>query len=87
MKTVEEQLLSIVDKFFNKKKINPLHLDLSFRNDLGLDSLSSTELILCCEEHFNIEIDVDHPATSTAKTLRPLHDAIVQLIDQNVSTK
>jgi len=85
MQSVQDQFIEIVSKHFNKKKLKEIHLDLAFRKDLGLDSLSLTELILACEETFGIEIDVDHPSTAEAKTLRPLYEAVVYLINQNES--
>jgi acyl carrier protein len=85
MQSVETQFIEIVTKHFNKKKLQEIHLDLAFRKDLGLDSLSLTELILTCEDTFRIEIDVEHPATAEAKTLRSLYEAIVYLINQNES--
>lgn len=87
MHSLENQFLAIVKKSFNKKKLDEIHLDLRFRKDLGLDSLSLTELIVACEETFLIEIDVEHPATAHAITLRPLYEAVVQLVGQNESTK
>jgi len=87
MNSLEQQLLDIVKKQFNKKKLDNIHLDLTFRKDLGLDSLSLTELILACEEYFSIEIDVEHPATAQARSLRDLHAALVELTGQNALTK
>jgi acyl carrier protein len=87
MQTLEQQFMNLVKQEFNKKKIPDITLDAAFRKDLGLDSLSLTELILACEEMFNIEIDVDHPETAQATTLRSLYNAIVQLTGQNESTK
>lgn len=87
MQNVEQQFMNLVETEFNKKKIPVITLDTTFRKDLGLDSLSLTELILACEETFNIEIDVDHPETAQATTLRSLYNAVVQLTDQNELTK
>lgn len=84
---IEQRLLEIVKSEFNKKNVENLHLDLTFRQDLGLDSLSLTELVLACEETFNIEIDVDHPATARARTLKELYSAIVSLVDPSESNK
>lgn len=87
MKNIEDRFLSLVKKDFNKKKLQEITLDLTFRKDLGLDSLSLTELIIACEEEFNIEIDVDHPSTAEARTLRPLLDAVIQLVNQTESAE
>jgi acyl carrier protein len=87
MNSIEQQLLEIVKLHFNKKKLPKLHLDLTFRKDLGLDSLSLTELILACEEKFEVEIDVEHPLTAQAKTLRDLYNALEMLIGHFESSK
>jgi len=87
MQNIEERFMELVSTEFNRKKMSDITLDAAFRKDLGLDSLSLTELIIACEETFGIEIDVDNPATAEARTLRPLHDAVVQLVGLSESTK
>ena len=87
MQNIEERFMQLVSTEFNRKKMSDITLDAAFRKDLGLDSLSLTELIIACEETFGIEIDVDNPATVEARTLRPLFDAVVQLVDQNEVAK
>lgn len=87
MQNIKERFMELVSTEFNRKKMSDITLDAAFRKDLGLDSLSLTELIIACEETFGIEIDVDNPATIEARTLRPLYDAVVQLTDQNELTK
>jgi acyl carrier protein len=87
MQNIEERFMQLVRTEFNRKKMSDITLDAAFRKDLGLDSLSLTELIIACEETFGIEIDVDHPSTVEARTLRPLFDAVVQLVDQNEVAK
>lgn len=84
---IEEKLLQLVNQEFNKKKIKDVSLDSSLRSDLGLDSLSMTELVVACEEEFNIEIDVDHPETARATHLRHLYNAIVEMLGESESTK
>lgn len=79
MNTIEERLLALVNADFNKKKNPNVTLDSHFRKDLGLDSLSMTELIIACEEMFEVEIDVDETQATEAKTLRPLFEAVCQL--------
>lgn len=54
-------------------------LDSRFREDLKLDSLSITELVITIEDLYNIEIDMDHPDVANAKTLRSLYDAVILL--------
>ena len=60
-----------------------LNLDLNLKTDLGLDSLSLTELVVACEDEFSIEIDMDHSDTINAKTLRDLYDGVVLLVNSN----
>ena len=79
MNTIEERLLALVNSEFNKKKTSNVTLDSHFRKDLGLDSLSMTELIIACEEMFEVEIDVDETQATEVKTLRPLFEAVCQL--------
>ena len=81
MNTIEKRLLTLVNTEFNKKKNPNVTLDSHFRKDLGLDSLSMTELIIACEELFEIEIDVDQTQATEVKTLRPLFDAVCQLTE------
>jgi acyl carrier protein len=79
---VEQKLLSLVDREFNRWKLTDFTLDSSLIKDLGLDSLSIIELVIACEEEFQIEIDTDHPEFTQAVTLRALYDIIVGLLDQ-----
>jgi acyl carrier protein len=85
--TIEQKLLNLVKEEFNKKKLENINLDLALRADLGLDSLSMTELVVACEEEFNIEIDVDHPETVRATHLRHLYNAIVHLLGETEPSK
>ena len=87
MQNIEERFMELVSTEFNRKKMSDITLDAAFKKDLGLDSLSLTELIIACEETFGIEIDFDNPATMEARTLRPLYDAVVQLTGRNELTK
>lgn len=79
MNNIQQRLFDLINREFNRNKATKVHLDSALRKDLGLDSLSMTELVIACEEEFEIEIDLDHPTTAHAKTLRPLYDAIVSL--------
>lgn len=85
MNNVQKQLLELVNREFNRNKSYEVNLDSTLRKDLGLDSLSMTELVIACEEEFGIEIDLDHPDTARAKTLRPLYEAIVNLCESDES--
>ena len=81
MQSVQDQFIEIVTKHFNKKKLKEIHLDLAFRKDLGLDSLSLTELVLAVEDEFNIEIDYTLLAQSS--TIRTLYDVIAGAYNPN----
>jgi acyl carrier protein len=80
METIEHTLIKIAYEY---AKFDFIHLDLDLKKDLRLDSLSLTELIIACEDEFKIEIDMDHPDTADAKTLRDLYNGIVSLINSN----
>lgn len=80
--TTENRIIAIASKISNKP-INSITLDTSLRNDLNLDSLSLTELIIACEDEFQIEINLDHPDTVRAKTLKDLHEAVIMLTASN----
>ena len=80
METIEHTLIKIAYEY---AKFDSIHLDLDLKKDLRLDSLSLTELIIACEDEFKIEIDMDHPDTADAKTLRDLYNGIVSLINSN----
>lgn len=58
-------------------------LESRFKEDLRLDSLSITELVISIEDVYNIEIDMDHPDVANAKTLRSLYDAVILLTNQS----
>jgi acyl carrier protein len=77
MNNLEAQLIRLTGQYSKTKET--IHLDMDLLDDLYLDSLSLTELIVACEDEFNIIIDVDHPDTSKAKTLRDLYNGIIDL--------
>jgi acyl carrier protein len=80
------ELEDLIIKFareLTKQKNLEITLDTRFKEDLRFDSLSTTELILACEEEFGIEIDIEHPDTAKAKTLRDLYIAVKQLVNSN----
>jgi acyl carrier protein len=88
MQNIETQLLDIVKADFNKKKSHEVTLDSTFRKDLGLDSLSLTELLIACDEKFNINIDLDqYPGVAEARSLRPLCEIIEQIVNQTELNK
>jgi acyl carrier protein len=80
--TIEYQLIQIASQISNRP-INTITLNSSFQTDLRLDSLSLTELIIACEEEFQIEIDLDHPATLQANTLKDLYEVVILLTTPN----
>ena len=84
MINIEQEFLEIVRTQFNRKNNAQISLQSDIRKELGIDSLSFTELILACEDHFDIRID---EILAEAKTLQPLYDTIVRYLDQSGSTK
>ena len=77
----QQRLFAIISKFYNPK--TPVSLDLTLKDDLKLDSLSFTELVVACEDEFGIEIDMDHPDTQAARTVGDLYSGIQRLISAN----
>lgn len=82
MTNIETQIIELARQLTRYKK-QEITLESKFKEDLRLDSLSLTELIVACEETFNIEIDMDHPDTVKAKVLNDLYKAVVHLIGSN----
>ncbi len=81
MNDIQQRLLAIISKFYSPNA--PVSLDLKLRDDLKLDSLSFTELVVACEDEFGIEIDMDHPDTQAAETVGDLYLGIQRLISAN----
>lgn len=81
MNDIQQKLFAIISKFYNPK--TPVSLDLTLRDDLKLDSLSFTELVVACEDEFGIEINMDHPDTQAARTVGDLYNIIVNLVSSN----
>jgi acyl carrier protein len=82
MNNIAQKLISLTEHYSG---VTAVTLNFNLREDLGLDSLSLTELIVACEDEFGIEIDMDNPMTVNAKTLKDLHDGIVFLKESNPS--
>jgi acyl carrier protein len=80
MDNISQKLISLTEHYSG---VSAVTLDMTLRKDLELDSLSLTELIVACEDEFSIEIDMDHPDTVNAKTLRDLYNGIVMLVNSN----
>ena len=81
MNDIQQKLFDIILKL-HKPNI-PVGLDLTLKDDLRLDSLSFTELVVACEDEFGIEIDMDHPDTQAATTVGDLYSGIQRLISAN----
>jgi acyl carrier protein len=81
MNDIQQRLFAIILKL-HKPNI-PVGLDLTLKDDLKLDSLSFTELVVACEDEFGIEIDMDHPETQAAKSVRDLYNIIMNLVSSN----
>lgn len=81
MNDIQQRLFAIISKL-HKPNI-PVGLDLALKDDLKLDSLSFTELVVACEDEFSIEINMDHPDTQAARTVGDLHNIILALISSN----
>jgi acyl carrier protein len=81
MNDIQQRLFAIISKFYSPK--TPVSLDLTLKDDLKLDSLSFTELVVACEDEFGIEIDMDHPDTQAARTVGDLYSGIQRLISAN----
>ena len=81
MNDTQQKLFAIISKFYSPK--TPVSLDLTLKDDLKLDSLSFTELVVACEDEFGIEIDMDHPDTQAARTVGDLYSGIQRLISAN----
>lgn len=81
MDSIEKKLLNLIDKDYNLKDVEQLNMDLDLKEDLGLDSLSLTELVLAVEDEFNIVIEYTSLAQSS--TIRTLHDVIADAYNPN----
>ena len=81
MDNIKSRLLCIIDA--HKDSVVDIDLDTLLYGDLKLDSLSLTEIIVACEDEFKIEIDMDHPDTKNAKTVRDLYNGILILVGHN----
>jgi acyl carrier protein len=77
---IETKIIEITTES-TKVKNHTVTLDSRFKQDLRLDSLSITELVIAIEDEYNIEIDMDHPDVANATTLRSLFHAVVLLTD------
>jgi acyl carrier protein len=79
MNNIEIQVVDIVKNYVKKGKEISLQSDL--KEDLKLDSLSLTEIIVALEDHFQIEIDLD---VIDPKSLKKLFD-LYFLVNEKVN--
>lgn len=79
MNNLETQVIDIAKKYAKKGKEISLQSDL--KEDLKLDSLSLTEMVVDCEDEFQIEIDLD---TIDPKSLKKLFD-VYFLVNQKIN--
>jgi len=80
MNNIETQVIEITKKYVRKDK--EITLQSYIKDDLKLDSLSLTEIIVACEDEFQIEIDLD---TIDPKSFTKLFD-LYFLIYQKINT-
>jgi len=79
MNNIEQQILqTIKDMKIGKDQSITMHSTL--KEDLNLDSLSFTELLISLEEQFEIEVDLDDPELPKLNTLNDINDVISKLI-------
>jgi acyl carrier protein len=79
MSNLEHQILDIV-KEMKLGKNHEITIQSNLKDDLGLDSLSFTELLIELEEHFEIEIDLDDPELPKLTILEDIKNIIDKLI-------
>jgi acyl carrier protein len=79
MSNLEHQILDIV-KEMKLGKNHEITIQSNLKDDLGLDSLSFTELLIELEEHFEIEIDLDDPELPKLTVLEDIKNIIDKLI-------
>ena len=77
MNTIETQIIELTKN--HVRKAPTVSLQSHLKEDLGLDSLSLTELVVACEEHFGIEIDLD---TIDPKSITKLFDLYLLVQDK-----
>ena len=79
MNNIEQQILqTIKDMKIGKDQSITMHSTL--KEDLNLDSLSFTGLLISLEEQFEIEVDLDDPELPKLNTLNDINEVISKLI-------
>jgi len=79
MNNIEIQVIEITKPYV--KKGYEVKLQSNLKEDLRLDSLSLTEIIVACEDHFNIEIDLDNINIKHFKTIFDLCQVISKQVN------
>jgi acyl carrier protein len=79
MNNLESQVIDIAKQYVKKGK--EVTLQSSLTEDLRLDSLSLTEIIVACEDRFNIVIDLDTIDIKHFKTVFDLCQEISKQIN------
>jgi acyl carrier protein len=82
MEDISTRLLQLVSIY--QKDVSQLSITNRLKEDLQLDSLSMTELIVACEDEFNIEIDADDQNILKVVTVEDLAKYIQNSINQTV---
>ncbi len=77
MNNIETQVIDITKKYVKKDK--EVSLQSYIKDDLKLDSLSLTEIVVACEDHFQIEIDLD---TIDPKSIKKLFDLYLLICEK-----
>lgn len=79
MNNIETQVIDITKKYVKKDK--EVSLQSYIKDDLKLDSLSLTEIVVACEDHFQIEIDLDIIDPKSIKKLFDLYLLICEKVN------
>ena len=79
MNNIEQQILQTIDDM-KIGKDKTVTMNSTLKEDLNLDSLSFTELLISLEEHFEIEVDLDDPELPKLNTLNDIKEVISKLI-------
>jgi acyl carrier protein len=79
MNNIETQVIEIAKKY--SKKGQDISLQSYLKDDLKLDSLSLTEIVVACEDQFQIEIDLDTIDTKSLKKLFDVYFLVYQKVN------
>jgi len=79
MNNIEKQVIEITKPYV--KKGCEVSLQSNIKDDLRLDSLSLTEIIVACEDEFQIEIDLENINPKSFTKLFDLYFLIYQKVN------